>query len=345
MKLTSISDYRDSSAFRLRFYGCFFFLVVIGFIVFNIRFGYNCFRGPFKLPDGELRKIKNPGNTWKYYLTVSGIKPAILTPYGLKYITKDETGKITSQYYDDHYLLLPTADGMLTIQSHAGKLAQSYTGNLKNIDKETKDGLSLDLENISPGMSRTLLPMMLEENSSFRGALNPLGICLFLFTGFGILTFWRAASIKKQAANGVLDNSLSRYGDPKELTFRIDQLLKTLGPNDTDAGTVSIVDKWVLFPQDYDLGVLHLSDLVWIYQTTTKNRLGSEYPALVICTKDKRKILIQDKTAGSVETALSALSSAAPWIIVGYSGKLDIAWQSRPDDLIKEVEQKMGEHK
>ena len=344
MTITSCSHSRATPAFDTRLYWCFFFLVVIGFIAFNVRYAYNCFSGPFQLPEGELRKIKNPDNAWKYFLTVSGINAAIQTPYGLKYITKAETGKITSEYYDDHYLLLPTKDGMLTIQSHEGKIAQSYTGKLRNIDKDMKDGLSLDLENIRPGMSQTLLPMMLEETSSFKGALNPLGVCLFLFTGFGLLTFRKAGSLKKDQVNGVLARSLSRYGDPREVAFRIDQLLKLLGPNSTDAGTIAIADKWVIYPEDYDLAVLTLSDLVWVYQTAGKAG-SAETPCLVICTKDKRTIRIKDNKANSIETAISALASAAPWVIMGYSGKRDIAWQSRPDDLIKEVEQKEEEHK
>lgn len=342
MQIKSVESFRKASAKKLKIYGALFVAVVIGFAIFNYRYAYNCYSGPFQLNAEDLRPLKKASHSWKYFVTLTGSQPAVLTPYTMNSIRKNKyTGKVKSVTVTDYFLLLPLPDNaLMLVKSPYEKTSTSYTGKLVDMDEEIKNNLTKELEGVRPGISKYILPVMLEETGSFKGALYLLFIVIALFLGFAFLVFWKSATLSKEVTNSILAKELAAEGNPRDLILQIDQELLASGIQETDAGTVAVLKDRILYEKDYDLATIKYSDLVWVYGFET-----SKYKALILCTKDKKKITLIDKNVNNINLAVHAISSKAPWILSGYSGKMDLSWQAKPNDLIQEVESKEKEFK
>lgn len=335
MQIKSVESFRKASAKKLKIYGALFVAVAIGFAVFNYRYAFNCYAGPFQLKADDLRPLKKASHSWKYFATLTGSRPALLTPYTMNSIRKNKyTGKVKSVTVTDYFLLLPLPDGALIIvKSPHEKSSTTYTGKLVDMDEEVKSSLMKELEEVRPGISKFIMPVMLEETESFKGALYLVGIVIALFLGFAFLVFWKSVALSKEVVNSILAKDLASEGNPRDLILQIDQELLTSGVQGTDAGTVAVLKDRILYQKDYDLSTIKYSDLVWVYGFES-----SKYKALILCTKAKKKIILKDSNVNNINLAVNAISSKAPWLLTGYSGKMDLSWQARPNDLIQEVE-------
>lgn len=347
MKITSIESFRKSSALKLRIYGLLFFALALAIAGMNVRYAYNCFTGPYKLTDEQLGSIKDASKQFNYYVTVSSSHPAMLTPYGIKKVRKKKySDEVISESIEYYYLVLPTRVGALIVKSPESKISQTYTGELAGMDEDVKSSLSKDLDSDRPGTSKLLLPVMLETTEVFAASLYALGIVLGAIIILGLVKFWQAGTMTKDVLDGRLAKSLSRHGNPRDLIMEIDQDLSSMGISGTDAGTIAVLKNWILYRNNFDLEALKFSDIVWAYRTESRqtfNFIGSSSHALAICTKDKKKIIVKDTNDKNVDLAVAAIASVAPWIFAGYNGKLDLKWQSLPNDLIQEVESREKE--
>lgn len=342
MQVQSIRQYLDSSKRKVYIHAiCFVGLaVIIGLM--NTRYAYNVFFGPFKMTSEQLAGLKNPDTAWQYYVTVSSDGESILTPYYDKEVRKKKySDDVISEKITDYYQLLPLDKGALLVRTQEDKPAKTFTGEIGSMPEDIGSALRKELDEAQPGLSKAMFPLLLEQNDSFSGILYLAFTFMGVFLIFALVNVLKARALGGDLHKGLLANSLQKHGTPRDLISEIDTEFGALGLANTDAGAIAISNTWILVPEDHHLRAIKLSDVVWAFRTQTKesfNFISSTSDALVIYTKDKRKVLAKNSCA-NVDLAVAAISVRAPWVYAGYSGKLDLAWQSRANELIAEVEE------
>ena len=327
---------------------CVGLLVIIGITTF--RYANNVICGPFAMDAKKLVTITQPDLQPQYYVTVTGTKPAIETPFREYMVRKSKYSKEEqSREISAYYMLLPVEGRLLTVKVKTPQKTNRFTGELKRpYDGITKEiAQSLDEAFPNEGVGSRVLPITMEIDNDFGGPLCalvlPIGIILFLI----LFMVKKIRDIGGEPHQNAFGESLKVYGAPRDVIAELDQGLKS-HPIDLKASPlVASIGKWFLLRYKNNIRAYRDTDLIWIYRSTTSRNVmfvPINKQSLVICTRDKKRFEIPSMTK-TIEKAMDDLSKMSPWAIFGYNSKTDLTWQGRPQDVIAEVETRNRQYK
>ena len=140
-----------------------------------------------------------------------------------------------------------------------------------------------------------------------------------------------------------LCKELSRLGDLEKIADQIDT---EVGKLQNPKKNVLLTDSWIILKRFYKLDIIPYSDVVWVYQKVTTQKVNAiptnKTYEIVIHTKIPAKHEIQVKKK-DCQALISEIYDKAPWICAGYSEVLEKHWKKNQADFIKGVQDKYNQ--
>src|SRR5207244_1062320 len=108
-----------------------------------------------------------------------------------------------------------------------------------------------------------------------------------------LLGLWLVVIVVRRQDIGMhpIMRSLASYGDPVDIAQSIDWEVQTGGQ---DFEGMILTHSWLLKPNIYNLTILRLDDLVWIYQKITQHSINGintgQSVAAVLCTRQGKSL-------------------------------------------------------
>lgn len=317
-------------------------LILFAAVILNGRYLYNFFFGPWLLNRGVLATINSPDQPLLYYVSVTSSNRVDTGIYQVEQTVSKYTRNVTSEKIVADYFVVPVEDKLLIVKSPPNYADYYFTGTLSDIPQDLRQKLINEAESSTPKLRGAFLPYMLNTTGGdFRTwGYWGLAIWLVLFS-IGIWTLRKAVLRWRNPNVHPILQSLTNFGTPITVAATIDSEIEK-GLNITRIGSNIITPSWLLVPYVFDLGVLRLDELVWIYKKVTKH-----YKNFILMRKDFELIVWNKHQKGleisfsgderDANMAMEQIFHRVPWIFIGFDSRLVAIWQSAPLTLIEAV--------
>lgn len=328
---------RDSNSRRVLI-GVIVVLIVIGAFGLSLRYLTNFFGGPRPISTSELTHITSADGVQRYWVSVKAGKAY---DTGWQEVEESNGNKTVTTSFSvitvGRSILLISQPGDVTPPTD--NAATTYSGALVAIPSDVDTQVVSDIRSQAPDVASQMLPFMLDtrdfRTSGYVGLLfAALAILLALWLLFIGLTRIFAPHTHP------LWTSLKRFGDPQTVA---DSIRDDMAMPHTQIGKVRIGSKWIVANGSDQFRATQLEDVVWLYNKVTRRRVngiptGKTFEAQIW---DRYGKLIGFSGAeAKILAALTAIRSAAPWAIGGYSAELEQAWKKNRAEIITAVDQK-----
>lgn len=311
------------------------------------RYLYNCFAGPFSIDHDALLTIENPTVLRRYFISVDQLKPLAT---GIEYVetTKDSaTQTVTRHDVKATYFAAPIGSKLLVIKSPDPTPTSHYDGTLVAVPDDVRSYFQKEL--LDPKNRRfdeVFLPYVIDATRFRSDAYWALlfGVPLGCLAGFNV--YKALVRIRSVEASPIV-RSLQRFQQPPpNIAAMIDQELSTT--KDLSCLTsVHLTPSWLMRESFFNLDVLHLNELIWVYQKVTNH-----YYYFVIPTGKTYAVVIGDVYGRRIEVdigrghkakdlALSftqRLLNPVPWVIAGYSDDLKREFEKHREGFVAAVQ-------
>ncbi len=242
-------------------------LSLMAVILSNQRYLYNLFWGPFPMDSQALLATKNPETNSKYFVTIRGEQSLDTNVQEVSKRVDKYTGETKSESVTANYLALVVNKRLLLVKAGDNKKATEFTGSLVTIPEDARTKIISDIESQNPRLRNVFLPVMLEV-SDFRVWgywLFGLGIPL---AALGIWNLNRVAHRRKNPDKHPIMQSLTRFGATEAIAAQIDAEVQ-MEANNSTVGSIVITPSWLLKSSTFDLNIVNLNELVWVYKKVT----------------------------------------------------------------------------
>ena len=317
-------------------------LLAIG--VLQYRYLRNCFLGPQKIDSKQLMRINNLESLERDYITFTS--PKTIEIDFKKIINKHSEIEIPTQKHI--IVLVGTKKALLVkVQPDYNPKNCTFTGGLSEIAIDTQIQIIPRLIQKIPALKGKILPFML-ETGDYR--LWSYFLVPLLLSGLGICS-WQLyqAKIRSNPRRHPVYPALAKYGDVDTLTNSIDrEISDRYNINSLKSNTFYLTQSWLIFSNKYDLQIMHLDQLMWVYKKGNKRRMK------FIPTGKSHEISLHDRL-GQEQTIKSSkkqvneiiieIAGYAPWAIVGFDPEVEVMWDDRRDDFYQLVAQRQQEYK
>jgi hypothetical protein len=332
-------------------------LVVLAIVLVSVgaaqRYFYNCFAGPFPMSHDDLARVTDPDSQRRYFVSIDQLAPVDTGLEDVERTRNKYTREVTSEKVTAHYYAAPLGNKYLLIKSPSSAAAAAYTGALSPLKDDVRSWFQtqkLDAKNLK--FDEVFLPFLVDATSFRTGTYVGLAFAI----PFGLLAVYNIAKAVKRRGNmeasPIVKKMAKRFVEPPAVIAQmIDQDIKTTG-NASPVKGVILSSSWLLRKGAFRLDVLHVNDIVWIYQKVTKHYTNA------IPTGKTFTVVIRDKWGGLIEVApgrgrartrsaktvdfLQLLASRLPWVITGFSADLKRQYDKNRAQFVAAVDQRRG---
>jgi hypothetical protein len=318
-------------------------LAALAFLAYTFeRYLYNCAVGPLPLTQEELFRVSDPTNMARYFVAISGLQPL---ETGLQDIEKTEgkTTKVKAEYF-----AAPIQGKFLFIRSPEARPTSDYRGALLPVPATVQSWFQKNLlDKRSQQFRDVFLPYLVDTNDFRREAYIALAICIPLGL-LGAYNIKKALTRMSNIQTSPLYRWLCRYDQsPVAVAQMIDEDLKVTG-NTHSAGSVQITSSWLLNKRFFHLDVMHLNEIVWIYQKVTQHSYnfiptGKSYE-VVVSDNSGRTLEVNfgrgKKASEKAVALLQVIGSRIPWVVAGYSDELKQEYTKNRPQFVTAVDER-----
>jgi hypothetical protein len=318
-------------------------LIPASIFTLGAKYWYNFALGPFPMTTAEIQQIKDPEQSWKYFVTVSGDK-SIKTGFE-EITTRKRKGVVVSSDVSAKVVALTMERRILLVKAYPkDEQATTFTGYLTPIPSQIQTGLIGD-----PAVQKykdVFFPFLLTADLDFRGlgyfGLGIGSICL----GIG---GWNVFNVFKR--QGKLEfhplwKKLAKFGDPETITAEVNSQIANDSNQFHANKSITITRSWLIRKTTYNLDLFSLEQIAWIYQKVTQHRrngvpVGKTYAAVMI-GQNGEALEIPAKEA-EVMKILAEIIQRIPWVVVGYSDEIRNLWQKDRTSFLAILQQRREE--
>jgi hypothetical protein len=313
------------------------------------RYWRNVFAGPLDASPEMLLGVQEPDSLDRYYVRLSGVKA---TDLGLQDVNQEvdkSTGEVTSETVEATYFIIPMSGRILLVKSPTPTAQAEYTGALVNIPEGTRNRIAKEMQKDNQNFSDVFLPFMLDANDFTSWGYGALAASALLIIG-AVFLMMKAARRASDPASSPIVKSLARYGDrPEGTAAEIDADVAQSGfkpPTYASwlpgKGSLTISNSWILKPELFDLKIINLKDLFWVYEKVTTHRMY-----FVVPISKRSSAILRDRYGSVVECAaghsrvleiLSEIDLRAPWVVVGYTKEREQLYKTQLSEFAKVVD-------
>lgn len=307
------------------------------------RYWRNFFDGPMDATPQVLSTIHDPDAIDRYYVRVSGVDAV---DSGIQDITQEvdqTTGKVTSETVKGTYFYVHIGERFLLVESPLAAAQKEYIGPLVAVPENLRNQIAEELKKDNRTWSELFLPFMLDASDFTSWGYGAL-ITAALLIAFAVFLALKALRRTSDPASSPIAKSLSRYGDqPEVVAANIDAEVVSSGYQ-PDQGSLTVSQSWILKREAFDLKVMNMNDLLWMYQKVLTRRLYgivpiSETRSVVLCDLHRSEISHQTSEE-FVTKLLGEIAERAPWVVVGYTAEIDQMYKKNFHDFVKAVNQR-----
>jgi hypothetical protein len=309
-------------------------LVLIGIGFFNGRYLYNFLFGPFQIDHETISSITQPDILLKYYVTLQSDK-SLHTGYQEKKRYRNGLEAVEA-----NYIALVINRRLLLVKASANYKEgdTKFTGAIVDIQKDVRTDMVDEIET-NNDLRGVFLPYMLDATGFRSSGYWELGIGIPLL----LLSLWNIKKTIRRGANPNLHpitRSISKFGLPREIAAAIDSEVKA---DSEHFGSLVITSSWLLRPTGFDLDIINLGEIVWVYKkVTTVRKYGIPVNRIYsIMIHDRR-----DTTYGininsdKIDEVIEAIFSRVPWVITGFDKELEKLWHSNRSVVLDLVDKR-----
>lgn len=308
-----------------------------------MRYWRNFFAGPLDATPEMLVKVEEPDSLERYYVRLSGVAAIDSGLQDVEQETDESTGAVKSQTVNATYFIVRLGNRLLLVKSPMATAQEQYIGALVNIPENTRYNFAKELEKDNRNFSDVFLPFMLDASDFTTWGYGALATDALLIAA-AVFLLLKSARRRSDPAASPIAKSLARYGDrPEVVAAEIDADVTQSGFQ-PDQGSLTISKSWILVPETFDLKIIHLNDLLWIYEKVTTRRLYG-----VIPTSKSHSAILRDRYRSEISCAaghegvtkiLSEIDLRAPWVVVGYSTERDQLYKANLPTFAKAVDER-----
>jgi hypothetical protein len=309
-------------------------VVVVVAAAVSSRYLYNFALGPFPVDADALVGMQSPDQALQYYVTVKGER---LIDIGSKQIERrvdKATGKVRSESVKAVFLVLVMPQRLLLVKAPGSATDPQVTGKLVSLPEDVRGRILGPLENQVPDARGRFLPAMLDSTGFYVPGLLGLAIgvpCL-------LLGLWNVKKALRRRANPLthpLAVKLQPLGEPEQVIEAIDREVEDMEHRQTIGSTI-LTTSWLVRPQTFGLGIIHLGDMLWAYQKVTKHSVnfvptGKSFTA-ILCARRGQTVEIGGSEQATKQL-LEAVWQRVPWMLVGFDARLAALRKKNPAGL------------
>jgi hypothetical protein len=297
--------------------------------VLTHRFLVNVVAGPVVMTAAELERVSNPGDLARYFVTV---RAELGADTGVQQIEqRTRNGFVESEKVVAKYMIAKVGERALIVKAPLDAKARTFTGVLRPISDEMRRFLVDPVTD--PALRARYLPFFLDADRSFRlvgFAWIAGGLALLALGARNI-----SVALRRSADRALhpLVERLGRLGDATAVAERIEAELRAGGTGVACVGDVRITPSWLVAPSPFDVNVIALRDVLWVYKRETQKRVGiipagKTYAAVVEARGGEHyEVSTKEK---DVDRLVAHVAHRAPWAVSGYSDDADALWASDP---------------
>ena len=132
------------------------------------------------------------------------------------------------------------------------------------------------------------------------------------------------------------------YGDPEAVQREIDS--EVMAATTTRLHSLTITPHWLLRRRLFGLDLARLDDLMWAYRADTRHYMNGirtgKTVEVTLHLRDGRRWKLNARRIHVANAILDEIKKAAPWVQVGYSEELELAWEHGLESWIEEIDQR-----
>jgi hypothetical protein len=148
-----------------------------------------------------------------------------------------------------------------------------------------------------------------------------------------------------------------RLGDSSKISKRIEEdisknLLSSSAENKNYKNNLLITPNWILIKNFLHFYIIHTTELVWVYKKQTRyNYRNPTYDLNLYSNYLNKKIEVRMKgdilefnSEEKCDSNIRLIHLIAPWAIYGFDREIERLWNSNPNKLIQETNQRVLEY-
>ncbi len=301
------------------------------------RYLYNFAKGPFPATRQQVLETKDWGARGEYFISFEAdeVQQVARRVKGRSGGSGREVGVID---------VLRLGDRLLLASFEKAPPTNRVSGVLVPVPAKMEEEVLSPIEKREPEVARMLLPLMLDgEDFRFPGYVGlGIGIPLFLV---GLVNVIRSVRFGSNPALHPVARRLAALGSATELAMGIDSEASASLAART-AKKPFVMQSWVVAPEFFNLKVVRLPDVVWLYKRVVQHRTnfiptGKTFAA-ILCTRDGRVTEIGGREK-DVDEVLKQSAERVPWAATGHSPEIEAAWNRQRAEFLAAVDKRRAE--
>ena len=289
--------------------------------------------GPFKVTVDEIAAIPDLDSEFRRYFLLEG---SGLVRLGSQEVIHRRRGRETGRSYL-HYFALRGGQRTVLVRSSEQTPLMPMVGVLEPVPAAVAAQLRI-------GIGTGWAPLMFDAEDALgswgsfytAGALAaPVIALIFLF-----ITLGRLGNFKRSRAV----TALARFQVPvDQVAAAIDAELAR-GDHETAMRSILLTPSWLVHAKPFQLDLVHLDELVWVYTSITKRYMYWFIPAgstshLKLGDRDGRVRTIRGRER-AITNVIIAIGQRVPWVFAGHSAELEEAYRKNRAAVVAAVDQR-----
>jgi hypothetical protein len=315
--------------------------LLLGLGCSQYRYLYNCFLGAQKINVEQLLKLEGTDRIDRDFVTFTASQ---VIDTGVNRISINKKTQVETIYAKYAIAILDRDKAILIETKPEDNLKNlTFTGKLSEIISDSHLQVFNRVVNDRPNLKGKISLLMLETGDYKSSADSFL---FFLVSGLGICS-WNLYKAKVRTNNPrkhPIYSSLIQYGDGDLIAHSIDREIKNLyNSQELGANTLFVTPSWLLFTQIYNLQIIKLDRLVWVFKKVTRHSVnfiptGKTYAIVLYDRFGKEQNFSMPE--GEVDRVIQQIHTYAPWAVAGFSPETKKMWDKQRQSFYAMVERR-----
>jgi hypothetical protein len=315
--------------------------LLLGSGCLQYRYLYNCFLGAQKIDAEQLVKLESADRIDLDFVTFTATQ---VIDSGINKISINKKTQVKTVYRKYAIAILDRDKAILIETQPEDDLKNlTFSGKLSEIIGGSDLDVFNRVANDRPNLKGKISVLMLEAGD-YQSSAD--GFLFFLVSGLGICS-WNLYKAKVRTNNPrkhPIYHSLTRYGDGNLIACNIDNEIRSLYySQELEANTLVVTPSWLLFPQIYNLQIIKLDRLVWVFKKVTNHSVnfiptGKTYAIVLYDRFGKERNFSMSE--GEVDRAINQINIYAPWAVAGFSPETKKMWDKQRQSFYAMVERR-----
>jgi hypothetical protein len=316
-------------------------LITGGILAASWRYLYNSLAGPFPVAVDSLAGIKNPGALSQYFVAVHGVQAKDAGLQIMDQRVSKYSRKVTSETLSAVYFAFPVRTKVMLVKSPKTTAAADYEGAIVPVPQDVRDWYQTKMRARNLEFDDVFLPYMLDATSFRTAAYWELALCL-PFLALGLFNLFKGITRASNPAASPIAKQLALIGPPEQVAAAIQNEMAQYGNRSTLKGTL-LTASWLTRSTPLGLKVMHLNDILWVYQKVTKHSTNG------VPTGTTFSVTIGDRAGERFECGgkqpevvkfIETLYAGVPWVVTGYSAELNTKFTKHRQEFAAIVQQR-----